>query len=372
MSELITIEKCLRLILRLCRFLPLPLLLAFFTADSLQAQIRLDLKKPKIAITRFRAGKRVQESIALLATESIKMHLLRTNIFLVLEREDIGLLFKEQSLNESGVLDVDERSKIGRMLSVDHVVFGSVSKIKKNYLLTIKIVDVESGALVYSDIANIKDVDNIQKACENLVAGISRNYAYYITRVGPSEKRDIGTGGKTVNRKYIMRLPRHSTTLRLASVLAPGAAHWKIGDHFWGAIYGLLGGTAVINLVYQGQRGSLIEKRELAHIDNLETFYLLGSALNPNNQVFINSTNLQPVDVLKWQYLNKFIDEKQTAARTRSSNRFVGNFLLIFPVIFASALDFNYLRKGDVELRGRFLSDRSDSTHLGLAFTVRF
>lgn len=72
--------------------------------------------------------------------------LMGTKRFRVMERAQINAILREQGLQQSGACDGGECAvQMGKLLSVDMLVVGSVAKVGKIHSVSARLVDVESG-----------------------------------------------------------------------------------------------------------------------------------------------------------------------------------------------------------------------------------
>jgi len=86
-----------------------------------------------------------EESLAL--TSRVRSELFNTYKFNVLEREDMGLLLNEQSLQQTGATADDNLAQLGKLLNVKYIVGGSISQIGQYYSVSLKMIDVETGKI---------------------------------------------------------------------------------------------------------------------------------------------------------------------------------------------------------------------------------
>ncbi len=85
------------------------------------------------------------ESLAL--TARVRSELFSTYKFNVLEREDMGTLLNEQSLQQTGVTSDENLAEMGKFLNVKYIVGGNVSKIGQYYSVSLRMMDVETGKI---------------------------------------------------------------------------------------------------------------------------------------------------------------------------------------------------------------------------------
>jgi hypothetical protein len=92
----------------------------------------------------------VPKNYAKIVGDLLEVELHKSGAFDILERRRMEIILNEQGLALSGCTDESCAIRIGRLLSADMVVTGSLNKLG-NYLLTIKVVDAQSGAIVLAD-----------------------------------------------------------------------------------------------------------------------------------------------------------------------------------------------------------------------------
>ena len=77
--------------------------------------------------------------------------MLKTGKVRVLERSEMNKILREQAFQKSGACDTSECAvEIGRLLSVDRMVVGSVGKLGNLYTLSVRLLDVGTGEILFS------------------------------------------------------------------------------------------------------------------------------------------------------------------------------------------------------------------------------
>jgi formylglycine-generating enzyme required for sulfatase activity len=74
--------------------------------------------------------------------------------FRVIDRSKLQLILREQRFNLSGMVSSDTYKELGKLLGVDHFVYGRFY----NDTIVLKAIDVESSALVWADIFQLKSL----------------------------------------------------------------------------------------------------------------------------------------------------------------------------------------------------------------------
>ncbi len=106
--------------------------------------------QPTVAVLPFIPQKEGAATAEILR-ESLVSELVRTGKTVVVEREAIGKILKEQSFQQSGAAETEQAVKLGKILSVHYVVTGSVREMEKTLIWTIQVLHVESARIVASE-----------------------------------------------------------------------------------------------------------------------------------------------------------------------------------------------------------------------------
>jgi len=104
----------------------------------------------RIAILQFE-GSGVNFITAKNITNRFSYELSKTNRFDIVEREMMDKILQEQKFQKSGCVSEECAVEIGQMIGVRQIVAGSVDKIEDFYSLNIRLIDVESGKIIYQD-----------------------------------------------------------------------------------------------------------------------------------------------------------------------------------------------------------------------------
>jgi len=135
------------------------LLAAVCCAFSLAAQDKKveQKKKETAAVLDFKAVKGLSTSDVVTLTSKFRSSLAKTKVYDVLERSDMESLLKEQDMSLSDMCDnTDCAVQVGKMLVAKKMVIGEIGKISETYSITVRIIDVSSGKLDYSESEDFK------------------------------------------------------------------------------------------------------------------------------------------------------------------------------------------------------------------------
>lgn len=106
--------------------------------------------KITIAVLDFDAKNISQES-AEAVTDLLRTELFNTGRFKVVERQEIQRIIKEQQFQVSGVTDSDQVVEIGRLLNVQAIMVGTVTKLGSTHLINTRLVNVRTGLVVHAE-----------------------------------------------------------------------------------------------------------------------------------------------------------------------------------------------------------------------------
>jgi TolB-like protein len=104
-------------------------------------------KRTNIAVVDLR-GYGISEMDALALTNRLTTELFKMGIFTVLEREKMQDILNEQGFQQSGCTTSECLVEAGKLLNVQQIVGGSVSKIGEFYTIELRMIDVESGKIL--------------------------------------------------------------------------------------------------------------------------------------------------------------------------------------------------------------------------------
>lgn len=111
-------------------------------------------EKMRIALMDLQANG-VTQDIARTVSDLLRTELFKTKWFTVLERSEIEKILKEQGLQQTGVTELENAVKVGKILSAKKVLVGSVNKLAGSYIINARIIDVESGAVEYAETTKV-------------------------------------------------------------------------------------------------------------------------------------------------------------------------------------------------------------------------
>jgi len=147
----------------LSRFLLIISILFVFTIPAASADLRLAvLDLSAVNVPDFYAGT---------VRDRIEVSLYKSNKIELLERNKVQLVLKEHNLISSACKDDSCAVQIGKFLSATHVIVGNVAYLDR-YTITLRVVDVSRGKIVYADSESVPARPQIDGASMKIAARI--------------------------------------------------------------------------------------------------------------------------------------------------------------------------------------------------------
>lgn len=119
-------------------------------ASYAPAQTKTKSNLPLLAVM-SPAWQGVDSSTALLVSDALADELMRTGKVRVMERDQMHRILKEQDFQQNGSCDGSECAvEVGRLLSIDNIVVGTIGRLGSSYTISMRLVKVESGEIIGS------------------------------------------------------------------------------------------------------------------------------------------------------------------------------------------------------------------------------
>ena len=193
------------------------LMFAVLFTTSLHAK-----KKMRIAMLEL-TPLSVTAELATGVTDLVVTELVNCGQFEVLERMQVVKILNEQGFQQTGVTDTSKAIEAGKLLNADTVMIGTLQKFNTSFVLNVKIVDVNTGKIMFADKQVAKDNDKLIDASallvNSLVSRITGNAPKYTAKPAynsqPSHKtrkthRKTPSGQLPTRVFYAKRSPRVS------------------------------------------------------------------------------------------------------------------------------------------------------------------
>lgn len=193
-------------------FAPMPILAEKTEGPATHAKINM-------AVADFTAVNSAQADASILAI-ILRTELINLGSFNIMDRGNMEAILAEQKFQSSGCTEQECAVQIGKLLNVQQIVVGSLSKLMDVYFITVNLVDVETGKIFASYSQEASSSQELKEACRILAQKIQTGGA-----VASASER-----GKPLPDTAKPEIPGHWTL----GLVYPGAAiKFMRGNHAW-------------------------------------------------------------------------------------------------------------------------------------------
>ena len=98
----------------------------------------------------------ISENLSNYIVDSMVMHLINIDRFIIVERSEMGIIQKEQKYQLSGEVSDSTAISIGQQLGVQYIITGSILPLGNNYSLGLKIINVQTAQIMGQRMYNVK------------------------------------------------------------------------------------------------------------------------------------------------------------------------------------------------------------------------
>jgi len=121
-------------------------------------------------------GKQITQDEADILTDALIDELQKTGSFQMMERSQMDQILKEQGFQQSGACDGSQCAiEMGRLLGIQRMLTGSIGRLGNTYVLSARMVDVKTGAILKSTSRNVKG--SISDCLSDLLPGVAKDLA---------------------------------------------------------------------------------------------------------------------------------------------------------------------------------------------------
>lgn len=202
-------------------------------------------KAPLVAVSDLNP-RGIAANDASIITDRLRAELLQTGKVRVLERAEMDKILKEQAFQNSGACDQSECAvEMGKLLSVDRMMVGSVGRIGTLYTLSTRILDVRTGEVLFT--ATQDNDGRLEDLLVKTVPAIAARLSEGATRTSGTAAGPLGFGDLYVT------VEDTAATLTLDGKPVPGRSpfsieHIEAGSHRLTARFGDRIGSIAVEL----------------------------------------------------------------------------------------------------------------------------
>lgn len=132
-------------------------------------------KVAKVAVVDFMVyGKGLDADLGAMVSDWFMASFTRDARFEVVERGLLKKILDEQELSMSGLVDEQTAVRVGKMLGVNAIVTGAVSRVGNDFELVARAVDVETAAIVAAESGKTDDINKLREMTTGIAARLAR------------------------------------------------------------------------------------------------------------------------------------------------------------------------------------------------------
>lgn len=111
---------------------------------------------------------------AAVIADLLRAELVRTNAFNIVEKQNMDKVLAEHAFQQTGCTSEECAVKLGKLLNVQRMAVGSFGKLMESYILSIRVIDVETGSVPYADSVEGKTVGDLRNGVKDLAARMAK------------------------------------------------------------------------------------------------------------------------------------------------------------------------------------------------------
>jgi len=107
-------------------------------------------------------------------SDMIRNQLIKEGSFNIVEKANMDKVLGEQAFQQTGCTTQECAVKLGKVLNVKYLVVGSFGKALDQYVLSMRVIDVETAKAVYSDEAYGKNLPEVRDGITTMAANLTK------------------------------------------------------------------------------------------------------------------------------------------------------------------------------------------------------
>ena len=145
-------------------------------AMATERQRLKELGRKNLAVSNFEGRPPISSSEAAFITDFFRQAFIKAGTFNVLDRSNMEQILAEQGFQQTGCTTEECAVQMGKFLNVHLMVVGSCGKLLSRFIITVNIVDIESGKFIYSDKESCYSEEEIEGMVDKIVGRISTEF----------------------------------------------------------------------------------------------------------------------------------------------------------------------------------------------------
>ena len=194
-------------------------------------------EKNRIAVMDLRADG-ISKEKALRISELIRTEIVNTGVYTVIERNQMDMVFKEQGIQQTGIINDAYAIKVGEMLSAQKILIGTVMQLGDAIIISGRIVDIEKGIAEFAVNQSAANENQLLEAtrlfCEKLtgktshtaeISGVKRKKTAVATQTTKKGKSSTSTAAQSTK---VTKSAAIKTSKKIADIKASVVPNKKV------------------------------------------------------------------------------------------------------------------------------------------------
>jgi len=111
---------------------------------------------------------------AAVISDMVRNQLIKEGAFNIVEKANMDKVLGEQAFQQTGCTTQECAVKLGKVLNVKYLVVGSFGKALEQYVLSMRVIDVETAKAVYSDEAYGKNLPEVRDGITTMASNLTK------------------------------------------------------------------------------------------------------------------------------------------------------------------------------------------------------
>jgi len=129
-----------------------------------------------MAVSNFEARSPLSASEAAFITDFFRTAVVELGIFDIVDRNNMDKILAEQGFQQTGCTTEDCAVQMGKLLNVHYITIGSCGKLLSRFILTVNVVSVESGKIIFSANEDCYSESDIEKMTGRIAEKIKQKF----------------------------------------------------------------------------------------------------------------------------------------------------------------------------------------------------
>jgi len=154
-----------------CAFTLIVLIAFLLCTHIIYASNPSDIVPTTAAVVDLEVGEGISKGTAMALSDYLRTQVVNSNKFAIVTRENMEQILKEQQFQMSGCTSEECIVQIGKLLGARKMFAGSIGKVGTTYLITLRIIDVESSKIEKAETEQCTKCkeDSLVKSIKNIV-----------------------------------------------------------------------------------------------------------------------------------------------------------------------------------------------------------